>query len=31
LPVSTAAGSVGFSVIHDSVEMFDDLIVETLK
>jgi hypothetical protein len=30
LPVAIAAGSVGFALI-DSAEMFDDLIVETLK
>jgi hypothetical protein len=31
LPVTTAAGSVGCAVIFDSVEMFDDFVVETLK
>ena len=31
LSVVTAAGSVGFALIYDSVEMFDDLIVESLK
>jgi hypothetical protein len=31
LPVATAAGSVGFALFLNSVAMFDDFVVETLK
>ena len=31
LPVATTAGSAGFSVIYDAVELYDDFVVETLN
>jgi len=29
--LATTAGSVGFSVIYDAVELYDDFVVETLN